>query len=121
MASGSEIQFHWTYLSMACDPHCIPLYLGVCYSRKLVEPIVYMLVAIGVKRTFIGKFQPVPCCSSQYQLLQYWLAAELFPKEGANLHHHKQSHNFKGASNYIRGYRFAHFTSDEWHCKLLVA
>jgi acetyltransferase-like isoleucine patch superfamily enzyme len=64
-----------------CDPHRIPLYLGIRYSRKLVEPIVYMLVAIGVKRTLIGKFQPGPRCSSQYQLLRYWLAAELFQKD----------------------------------------
>jgi hypothetical protein len=51
------------------------------YSRNLVEPIVYMLVAIGVKQTFIGKFQPGPHCSSQYHLLRYWLAAELFQKD----------------------------------------
>jgi acetyltransferase-like isoleucine patch superfamily enzyme len=68
-------------LQWLCDLHRIPLYFGLRYSRKLVEPIIYILVAIVVKWALIGKFQPGPRHNSQYQLMRYWLAAKLFSRD----------------------------------------
>ncbi len=126
MASGSEIWFHWTCLSMA---------LWSTLHSTLLRSLLFKEVGwahclyASCHRCEADIYREISARSTlQFSVSVIAILAgsraiskRPYPKEGANLHHHKQSHNFKGASNYVRGYLLAHFTSDEWHCKLLIA
>lgn len=65
-----------------CEPKRIPYYVGIRVARAVIAPFVYMAVAIVIKWTIIGKFQPGPRdITSQWQLMRHWLAAKLFSRE----------------------------------------
>jgi len=69
-------------LSWLCDPRRIPFYIGIRVARATLAPLVYMMFAILVKRTIIGKFQPGPRdTSSEWQLIRHFVAARLFSRE----------------------------------------
>lgn len=69
-------------LAWLCDPARIPYYLGIRIVRATIAPFAYMIGALFVKWTIIGRFEVGPRnVSSQWDLMRHWLAATLFSRE----------------------------------------
>jgi hypothetical protein len=69
-------------LRWLCNLRRIPFFIGIRVVKSLLSPLVYMSVAILVKWSVIGKFQPGPRnTQSEWQLLRHWLVATLFSRE----------------------------------------
>ena len=64
-----------------CDPHRIPFYIGIRVARAILSPIFYMAAAIVVKKFFIGKFEPGPRGTSEWQLIRHHLSATLLSRK----------------------------------------
>eukprot|EP00980_Cylindrotheca_fusiformis_P008473 scaffold1793_cov88-Cylindrotheca_fusiformis.AAC.2 len=68
-------------LEWLCDPIRIPYFLAIRICRSIVAPFLYMLAALFVKLTVIGKFRPGPRDpSSQWDRMRQMLAATLFSR-----------------------------------------
>jgi carbonic anhydrase/acetyltransferase-like protein (isoleucine patch superfamily)/acyl carrier protein len=81
---GSDTFFaHWNELiDWLCDYRRIPFFVGIRLARALLSPFFYMIGAILVKKTVIGKFNAGPRnLGSDWECLRYWLAASLFTKK----------------------------------------
>jgi acyl-CoA synthetase (AMP-forming)/AMP-acid ligase II/acetyltransferase-like isoleucine patch superfamily enzyme/acyl carrier protein len=83
---------HWKYaepfttagdlIEWLANPKRIPFYIGIRIVRAILAPIFYMIAAIIVKWTMIGKFSAGPRnTESQWQLIRHSLAATLFSRE----------------------------------------
>jgi len=69
-------------ITWLAEPKRIPYYFGIRIARGIFAPLVYMFIAILVKRCIIGKFKPGPVdLTSNWQLMRHWLVASLFTRE----------------------------------------
>ena len=65
-----------------CEVERIKYYIGIRVARALVSPFFYMVAAIFVKRTIIGKFREGPRDTlNQWELMRHWLSASLFSRK----------------------------------------
>lgn len=65
-----------------CDHHRIKYYIGIRVARALLSPLFYMIAAIIVKKTIIGKFRAGPRdTQNQWQLVRHKLAGALFSRQ----------------------------------------
>ena len=79
---GQQLRDANDLLKWLCNLERIPYFLGLRLVRALVAPIIYMLLAILVKRLIIGKFKEGPRDThSQWQLSRHYLAEKLFSRE----------------------------------------
>lgn len=68
-------------LEWLCDPIRIPYFLSIRICRSIVAPFLYMIGALFIKWTVIGKFRPGSRDStSQWDRMRLMLAATLFSK-----------------------------------------